>query len=183
MFTTDMIKSNEAYLQAYKEFGPIQANNMADASFFDVSPETLEIAVSRFGGSQVNNASNSPYTNKNGDMKFPLDKGGNRITNNNAPFSSQGMFGDNASTGWVAPVAKLAMSGYNTYLAHQTLEETKKNNEAKLALLKDANDMKKKQANNVVMQAKRYAMLGMGNSNSHMATLGAVQATPYSTFV
>ena len=110
-----------------------------------------------------------------------LSETGNKLTGDNPWLSMKGVFGDNTSTGW-------GMTGVNTLLAINSafdkkdeLAAIKKNNAEKLALMKEANFMKKLKMKNQVNQANRYQMLATGNSNSQTATIAATVRTPYTS--
>ncbi len=107
--------------------------------------------------------------------------GVNNLTGNNPWMSMAGAFGDKNSTGWAVPAATAVNAVAKTYLGYQELQATKENNAEKLALMEEANFMKKLQMKNQVNQANRYAMLGMGNSNNQVATARAAAVTPYTS--
>jgi hypothetical protein len=114
-------------------------------------------------------------------IKPPLDDGGNALLNNNAPLSMKGVFGDNASTGWLSPALGAVNAGMQTWLAYDTLKSTKENNKAQLELANKKALAALIANKNKTNQANRYAMLGIGNSNSLTGTVGAVGATPYTS--
>jgi hypothetical protein len=123
----------------------------------------------------------SKYAGIKTSPSVPLGEGGNLLIGNNDALSMAGVFGDSSSTGWLSPALGLAEGLTNAYMGYKQLQETKKTNAKKLALLEEANKMKKLQMKNKVNQANRYAMLGMGNSNSAGATMRTVQQTPYAS--
>ena len=122
---------------------------------------------------------NANYYKQGGQHMVQLNEGGNLMTNTNSMGDGAFWFGDNASTGVLGPTIGAANMLAKTYLGYQELQATKKNNEEKLALMKEANFMKKLKMKNQVNQANRYAAFGMGNSNNQTATVASAAGTPY----
>ena len=112
---------------------------------------------------------------------LPAAGGVNNLIGDNPWMSMAGAFGDKNTTGWAGPAIGLASAVGKGILGYKQFEETKKMNAEKLKLMEEANFMKKLKMKNQVNQANRYAMLGMGNSNSATATMGAVNRTPYTS--
>jgi len=164
----DKITSMEQYQQLVMSIGKVAADQMASASGF--------FAGGNMGGNY------GGITTPSTKASVALQEGGNLLTGNNDAMSMAGMFGDNASTGWLAPGLNLLGGVADTVLGYMQFQETKKMNAEKLALLEESNNMKKLQMRNKVNQANRYAMLGMGNSNSQGATMRAVNSTPYTSY-
>ena len=185
------IKSDQDYIDYANEHGILEANNEAATSWFDVSPNVIAKVANGLGGSmrrgsgpggaRMASDDSSYYTDGKGVGRFALNEGGNRMTNDNPWMSMKGAFGDNASTGWFGPAVTGVNAVAKTVLGYQELQATKKNNEEKIALMKEANFMKKLKMKNQVNQANRYSMLAMGNSNSQSATMSAVNRTPYTS--
>ena len=164
-----IIDSQESYERAKAMMGKASADALALTSGFFAN-----------GGASTLLGGTAPTTNRYNQFDG-LKPGENRVLGGAEAMSLEGMLGGKNSTGWLAPGLNLLGGVADTVMGYKQFQETKKMNAEKLALLQESNDMKKMQMRNKVNQANRYAMLGMGNSNSAGATMRAVNSTPYSS--
>jgi hypothetical protein len=164
------ITSNEEYQALLRATDKLTADRLAAASGF-------------FAPTASAGALGNPSVNKYDQLASGLKPGENRVLGGAEAMSLEGMLGGKNSTGWLSLGLDSLGGISDSILGYKQFQETKKMNAEKLALLQESNQMKKLQMKNKVNQANRYAMLGIGNSNSQGATLRAVNSTPYTSMV
>lgn len=82
-----------------------------------------------------------------------------------------------ANQGIAEPAFKLGMGAWNAYQAYASMQETEKNNAAKIALANEGLYMKRTDQHNKVAKQRRYQNIGVTSANSN--PIAAIAANPY----
>jgi len=144
-----------------------------------VEPET--VTTTDAGGNAVTTGT---ATNPIPNGGASLD--GNSITGGYGIATGEGAFGTTqngiTTSGWVAPAYKLGMSAWNAYQSYQALEETQKQNAAKISLANEGIYMKRTDQHNKIAKQRRNQQMGLGNANNTAYMTQIAAANPYKTY-
>ncbi len=145
------------------------------------TPGTSGVGVGIAGGGVEGSSTFDGYQK----VGFPSE-GFNSMSGPDGTSTMQTLFGgvDNGNkySGVAMPIYNAATSIFKNYVAYGGLQETKKNNAAKLAMAEEGLERQRITQGNKIAQARRYQQIGMGNSNSMAGTVATVSRNPYSTY-